>query len=56
MKTIPEVKQEIRSYYGCDSPRHTEFTCLTHYYQNRKFTQERWCDSCKTRYDNLLLN
>lgn len=30
----------------CTSKAHQEFTCLGAYYQNRKFTESKWCEAC----------
>lgn len=30
----------------CTSTRHAEFTCLSAYYQNRKYTRSKWCETC----------
>jgi hypothetical protein len=38
------------SYYGCESMKHQEFTCLQYSYFNKKFTRERWCTPCQDTY------
>lgn len=30
----------------CTSTRHQEFTCLGAWYQNKKFTRSKWCETC----------
>lgn len=41
------------NYYGCLG-KHTEFTCLSHYYHNRRFTRDRWCANCQERYPERM--
>ena len=41
------------NYYGCTG-KHTEFTCLSHYYHNRRFTRDRWCANCQERYPERM--
>lgn len=42
------------NYYQCASPRHSEFTCLSAYYHNRRFTRDKWCPNCKDRYPESI--
>lgn len=40
------------SYYGCTA-NHSEFTCLSQYYQTtgrRRHRYAKWCESCKAKY------
>ena len=44
----------MANYYECYSTRHSEHTCLSYYYFNRKFTRDKWCSNCNTRYPERM--
>ena len=35
--------------HKCTSERHQEFSCIAAYYQNRKHTEDKWCEACLAR-------
>lgn len=36
----------------CTSTKHQEYTCLGGYYQNRKHTRDKWCETCFAFFEN----
>jgi hypothetical protein len=47
-------EQVVANYYNCQSMQHTEFTCLSYYYHNRRFTRDKWCKVCADRYPERI--
>lgn len=39
----------MSNYYGCEG-KHTEFTCLSKSYADKRFTRSKWCAPCLTRF------
>ncbi len=33
--------------------KHNEFTCLSQFYQNRKYTRSKWCEACLAFFANI---
>lgn len=42
------------NYYGCEG-KHTEFTCLSKSYVDKRFTRTKWCAPCLARFPEVAV-